>query len=218
MKITESTKGTVNISNRLYTDYCSSSSRLKEYYCRTNSSYSVVYYTCQSGCVNGACNAQNQTNQSCTNECTGSGSKECSGNYAQTCGNYDNDTCLEWNTGTYCQYGCTNGECNTQNQTGQNQTGNVTFIRGDINNNRIVDIGDAIFLQSFLFSNGTKPSCYDAADANDNGILEIGDSIYILQFLFDVNVTYIPPPYPNKGKDPTIDSLDCGCYSEFGEC
>ena len=47
---------------------------------------------------------------SCTNDCS-SGQTRCSGSYAQACGNYDVDSCLEWNTGTSCQYGCSNGIC-----------------------------------------------------------------------------------------------------------
>lgn len=47
----------------------------------------------------------------CSNECT-SGQKRCYGNYAQNCGDYDSDSCLEWNTGTYCQFGCRDGICN----------------------------------------------------------------------------------------------------------
>ena len=62
---------------------------------------------CPSGqtCSNGQCSA------TCGNECT-SGATRCSNDYAQTCGNYDSDLCTEWNTGTYCSYGCLNNSCN----------------------------------------------------------------------------------------------------------
>jgi hypothetical protein len=71
-------------------------------------------------------NNTNQTNiTSCTNECSPLGATGCSDNYARVCGNYDNDPCLEWNTGTYCTYGCYNGACSISppiNQTNQTNT------------------------------------------------------------------------------------------------
>lgn len=74
-------------------------------------------------------NTTNQTAPTCTNECS-SGQTSCSGAYARTCGNYDADACLEWNTGTYCSYGCANGICQAapvvSNQTNTTQPVNQT--------------------------------------------------------------------------------------------
>jgi hypothetical protein len=63
----------------------------------------------------------NQSNSSCSNECSISGQLQCFGSYSKTCGNYDSDSCLEWSSGTLCQYGCTGGNClpNPGNQTNQ---------------------------------------------------------------------------------------------------
>lgn len=48
----------------------------------------------------------------CTSVCS-SGVKQCLNyNTSQTCGDYNSDGCFEWNAGTICQFGCTNGACN----------------------------------------------------------------------------------------------------------
>ncbi|HLC78749.1 MAG TPA: Ig-like domain-containing protein [Candidatus Nanoarchaeia archaeon] len=80
-------------------------------------------------------NATNSTTSTCINECS-SGQLKCSGSYSQTCGNYDTDSCLEWSTGTFCQYGCTNGLCNSTpgNVTAscfENDRGNQLYTKGN---------------------------------------------------------------------------------------
>ncbi len=90
-------------------------------------------------------------------------------------------------------------------------TGNEPFVRGDANSDGAVDIGDAIFVLGFLFSQGQAPGCLDAADANDDGAVDIGDAIYTLGFLFSQG-NPPPPPFPDAGVDPTSanDPLVCG--------
>ena len=83
-----------------------------------------------------------------------------------------------------------------------------TFIRGDANSDRAVNLSDAVYLLNFLFLSGEAPSCQKAADANDNGSLEISDAIHILNYLFH-NGT-MPEPGPEEGIDPTPDNLSCG--------
>ncbi len=80
-------------------------------------------------------NTTNSTNLTCTNECS-SGQLNCSSSYSQTCGNYDTDSCLEWSTGTFCQYGCTNGICNSTPENGtascfENDGGNQLYTKGN---------------------------------------------------------------------------------------
>ncbi len=60
-------------------------------------------------CIQGQCQPKQ-----CTNECSTEGEKTCELNLLKSCGNYDTDDCLEWSSGTTCQYGCSNGECNPQ--------------------------------------------------------------------------------------------------------
>jgi hypothetical protein len=129
--------------------------------------------------------AINQTNQTCTNDCSYSGQTTCSDNYAKTCGNYDADICLEWNSGTYCSNGCLNGACQT-NQTnatnGQCGTSLNSCIAGTFQ-----DINDSI---SFYLWNcagingGTTASCSLAKPVNQTGGLYVtsnptGADLYI---------------------------------------
>lgn len=83
------------------------------------------------------------------------------------------------------------------------------FLRGDVNSDQAVDLGDAIFTLNFLFVSGSpNPVCMDAADINDDGSVNIADAISLLGFLFQNGA---PPaaPYPIFEADPTPDSLSC---------
>lgn len=83
------------------------------------------------------------------------------------------------------------------------------FLRGDVNDDGGVDLSDAVKLLMGLFSDDPLPVCRDSGDANDDGNLDLGDAIFVLSFLFD-HGPIIPPPYPDKGSDPTEDDLpDC---------
>ena len=73
---------------------------------------------------------------------------------------------------------------------------------------------EGIFTLSYLFAEGSPPSCLDAADANDDGGIDMPDGIFILQNLF-ASGPAIPPPYPGCGIDPTVDELGC---SRFAPC
>ena len=46
------------------------------------------------------------------------------------------------------------------------------FIRGDFNNNGVIDGADAADLTGFIFVGVPVPFCMDAADVNDDGICE----------------------------------------------
>lgn len=86
------------------------------------------------------------------------------------------------------------------------------FRRGDANGDEALNISDPIFILQWLFSGGATPQCLDAADANDDGRIDLTDSIYILNFLFGQNALAIPQPYPDLGKDETLDGLSCTTY------
>lgn len=81
------------------------------------------------------------------------------------------------------------------------------FLRGDANSDGRVNISDAIFILTYLFSNGQQPHCLDAADANDDGAIDLSDAIRVLFFLF--NGQTLPPPSPDPAADPTPDNLGC---------
>jgi D-alanyl-D-alanine carboxypeptidase len=82
------------------------------------------------------------------------------------------------------------------------------FVRGDANADGQLDIGDAVFVLSYLFSNGSAPPCLHAADANDDGAVDVADGVFVLQYLFAKGPA-IPPPHPDCGADPSHSPLPC---------
>ena len=85
------------------------------------------------------------------------------------------------------------------------------FVRGDVNRDGSVNIGDAIPLLQFLFLNlEHTPICFDACDVNDSGSIDLGDSITLLMTLFQPDLEVYPAaPFPHPSIDPTADSLPC---------
>jgi hypothetical protein len=87
--------------------------------------------------------------------------------------------------------------------------GDLSFERGDSNQDGNVDLSDPIDTLGYLFLGAAAPACRDAADADDNGTLEITDPIATLEFLF-LGAEPLPAPGPTTcGIDPTSDTLDC---------
>ncbi|MBN1417780.1 MAG: hypothetical protein JXP34_03335 [Planctomycetes bacterium] len=93
-------------------------------------------------------------------------------------------------------------------QEGETGSRRQRFIRGDLNRDRVRDIGDAICALDGLFS-GRGFGCEDEADVNDDGALTIADPIDLLEELFGDRGRPIPPPCLNEGEDPTEDDLTC---------
>jgi len=59
---------------------------------------------------------------------------------------------------------------------------------GDANSNGAVDIADAVFLISYIFSGGAAPAdCSEPVgmgDANGNGSVDVGDAVYLISYIF----------------------------------
>lgn len=84
------------------------------------------------------------------------------------------------------------------------------FVRGDVNQDRAVNISDPIFMLDVLFGpTFPTPACADAADANDDGSLNLADPITVLFWLFSGGPPP-PAPFPSCGIDSTADGFDCG--------
>ena len=82
------------------------------------------------------------------------------------------------------------------------------FLRGDMNQDGVIDLADAIDSLQGIFSGGLM-ACHDAADWNDDGAVDVSDPICALSYLFAGGS---PPalPYPQCGSDVGHDQLDCG--------
>ena len=84
----------------------------------------------------------------------------------------------------------------------------LTFLRGDANEDLLINLGDVISILSYLFASGEAPDCVDALDINDSGGVNIADAINELSYLFSGGPPPAPP-FPDVGLDPTPDSLPC---------
>jgi len=79
------------------------------------------------------------------------------------------------------------------------------FLRGDANSDCNVNIADGIFILSWLFTGGAKPTCLDAADTDDTGFINISDGIFVLGYLF---LGTVPPPAPGPKPPPGPDATE----------
>ena len=90
------------------------------------------------------------------------------------------------------------------------------FIRGDVDENGVVNVGDAIFLTGFVFFGPVQTlECQDAASVSDESSLTVVDVINLLSFLID-DLT-MPAPYPACGLDPTEDDWE-SCVYDAARC
>ena len=85
------------------------------------------------------------------------------------------------------------------------------FMRGDSNDDGVLDISDAVTVLRSQFHGDAVVHCEDAGDANDDGRLDISDAIYIFGYLFRGGPPPISP-FPNPGRDFSGDEL--GCFPE----
>lgn len=85
------------------------------------------------------------------------------------------------------------------------------FMRGDVNDDGLSNIADAVYLLGHLFLPGSANpiNCVDSADANDDSAVNLADAISILQSLFVSPSVPLPQPWGVCGSDPTMDSLGC---------
>jgi hypothetical protein len=68
-----------------------------------------------------------------------------------------------------------------------------SVICGDANGDGNVDIGDVVYLVSYLYKNGSPPQCdpiADCGDANLDDVINIGDVLYLVNYLYRGG----PPP------------------------
>jgi hypothetical protein len=58
------------------------------------------------------------------------------------------------------------------------------YVCGDANNDGSVDISDAVYLISYIFSGGSAPSPLLAGDANCDHTVDISDVVYLISYIF----------------------------------
>ena len=85
------------------------------------------------------------------------------------------------------------------------------FIRGDVNGNFAIDLGDPLTLLDILMGNA-RISCDRAADFDDDGVIDLSDVTQFLGYLFAESAAP-PSPGPDCGFDDTPDPLDCESFN-----
>lgn len=76
--------------------------------------------------------------------------------------------------------------------------GRAGFVRGDANNDSIVDMADSVYVLSYLFLGGSAPHVEASGDIDGNRTVEISDPIYLLSYLF-LGGPQPPAPFPSTG-------------------
>ena len=63
-------------------------------------------------------------------------------------------------------------------------------LRGDANGDGVIDLGDVLYLISYLYKGGPAPDPLWTGDANCDGIVDLGDVLYLINYLYKGG----PPP------------------------
>lgn len=64
------------------------------------------------------------------------------------------------------------------------------FLRGDANNDKLVDASDVIYLVNYLFKRGPAPAPLGSGDGNCDGKVTLKDVVYLVNYYFKSG----PPP------------------------
>jgi hypothetical protein len=60
----------------------------------------------------------------------------------------------------------------------------TNFVAGDATGDKVVDVGDVVFLINYLFKGGPVPNPKAAADVNHDCNVDVGDVVYLINYLF----------------------------------
>lgn len=60
----------------------------------------------------------------------------------------------------------------------------TTCLCGDANDDGIVNVGDVVTIQGYLYGGGQIPEPIERADANDDCIVDAGDMVYLVNYLY----------------------------------
>lgn len=58
------------------------------------------------------------------------------------------------------------------------------YVKGDANGDGVVNIGDAVYIITYVFRGGPAPVPLTAGDANCDGNVNVGDAVYLISFIF----------------------------------
>ncbi len=94
-------------------------------------------------------------------------------------------------SGTPADTGAVSVSIRATGTTGGSETETISFriapapyLSGDADNNGVVNISDAVYMVTYIFSGGAAPIPTIAGDADCNGIITISDVVYLINFIF----------------------------------
>jgi len=64
------------------------------------------------------------------------------------------------------------------------------YTSGDVNCSGLVELGDVVFLITYLYKGGPPPSLWETGDVNCDGVIDLGDVVYLITYLYKSG----PPP------------------------
>jgi hypothetical protein len=70
------------------------------------------------------------------------------------------------------------------------QKDSAYYQSGDANGDGSINVGDVVYLVSYLYQHGMPPDPPEAGDVNGDGVINLGDVIYLVNYLFRGG----PPP------------------------
>jgi hypothetical protein len=93
--------------------------------------------------------------------------------------------------------------------TGDGAAAGPGFVRGDCNQDKTLDLTDAIVNLNYQFLGGATPACLEACNTNGDAADDLTDAVYLLNYLF-LGGPKPPAPGPDKcEKDPEPGPLSC---------
>lgn len=60
----------------------------------------------------------------------------------------------------------------------------LEIVRGDVNQDNLIDLGDILYLVSYLYQHGPEPLPWEAGDVNCDGIIDLTDLLYLISYLY----------------------------------
>ena len=79
---------------------------------------------------------------------------------------------------------CCVGEGQNGEDMGAFGVGCWSYVCGDANGDGIINVGDVVYLVSYLYRNGPAPSPVEVGDCNCDGIVNLGDIVYLVNYLY----------------------------------
>ncbi|MCA8959709.1 MAG: hypothetical protein KDC38_04325, partial [Planctomycetes bacterium] len=77
----------------------------------------------------------------------------------------------------------------------------LNILRGDCNNDAVVDLADSIIVLNVIFFGGEMLGCEIACDHNGDGTFDVADYIYLTNYVF-LDGPPLPAPFPTCGPVP----------------